>query len=54
MPGKSIVYPNQPSTIRLVTASGMVSARLSQNLRRNISGSCPACLSCPAWALCPA
>src|SRR6266511_3769009 len=36
-------------TIWLVTTIGRVNARLSQNFRRNISGSCPACLSCAPW-----
>src|SRR6266508_5722886 len=44
-------------TIWLVTTIGRVNARLSQNFRRNISGSCPACLSCApcaAWLSCGA
>src|SRR5215467_4676534 len=37
-------------TISLVTTSGTVRTRLSQNRRRNISGSWPAWASCPAWS----
>ena len=39
LPGNSREYPNQSMTMSLVTTNGMVSSRLTQNRRRNMSGS---------------